>query len=271
MAKDKTGAIIEAGKQPRSGLAAVFDPRSFDEAERMSKMLAASDFVPKELKGNPGNVLVAMQYGAELGLKPLQACQNIAVINGRPCIYGDAMLAVVMGSGAVEDMKETFEAGKTDDDYAAVCWVKRKDRTEPIVARFSVKDAKRASLWGKAGPWTQYPQRMLQMRARSFALRNGFADILRGMIAREEAEDIREVECIVVPEKPVTLDDVTRGTGRPAPVPMPDIAPPAAPVNEDSEPSPEEQEAIRQREIAEAQGQQPAPAKPAAKKGGLFG
>jgi hypothetical protein len=267
MAKDKTSAIIEAGKAPRSGLAAVFEPRNFDEAERMSKMLAASDFVPKDMKNNPGNVLVAMQYGAEIGLKPLQACQNIAVINGRPCLYGDAMLAVVMGSGLVEDMKESFEPGKSEEDYAAVCRVKRKEIAEPIVARFSVKDAKRASLWGKAGPWTQYPQRMLQMRARGFALRNGFPDILKGVIAREEAEDIREVESVVVPDKPVALRDVMNGTARPAEASVPEPSPQPAPLVQDeerlaiqSEMTDAEKAAVIEKEKREA-----APAKPAKK------
>ncbi len=53
----------------------------------------------------------------------------------------------------------------------------------------SKEDAKKAGLWGKAGPWSQYPKRMLQMRARSFALRDKFADALSGLIMAEEAQD----------------------------------------------------------------------------------
>ena len=50
-------------------------------------------------------------------------------------------------------------------------------------------DAKRAGLAGKSGPWTQYPRRMLQMRARGFALRDAFPDLLRGLVTAEEAMD----------------------------------------------------------------------------------
>jgi hypothetical protein len=57
---------------------------------------------------------------------------------------------------------------------------------------FSVADAKRAKLWFKAGPWTTYPDRMLQMRARGFAIRDVFPDALRGVITAEEAVDIVE-------------------------------------------------------------------------------
>jgi len=65
---------------------------------------------------------------------------------------------------------------------------KRKGR-KPVETRFSVEDAKRAGLWGKGGPWTAYPKRMLQMRARGFALRDAFPDVLKGMISVEEAQD----------------------------------------------------------------------------------
>ena len=51
------------------------------------------------------------------------------------------------------------------------------------------KMQKKAGLWGKAGPWSQYPKRMLQMRARSFALRDKFADALSGLLMAEEVQD----------------------------------------------------------------------------------
>tara|TARA_R110002020_G_scaffold37892_1_gene114463 strand:- start:30 stop:494 length:465 start_codon:yes stop_codon:yes gene_type:complete len=50
--------------------------------------------------------------------------------------------------------------------------------------------AKKAKLWGKPGPWTQYPARMLQVRARAMALRDQFADVLSGIHIGEEVRDI---------------------------------------------------------------------------------
>jgi hypothetical protein len=57
-----------------------------------------------------------------------------------------------------------------------------------------VADAKKAGLWGKAGPWSLYPSRMLSLRSRGFALRNTFADALRGLITAEEAQDYPTTE-----------------------------------------------------------------------------
>ena len=160
-------------------------PQSIDEAIRFAEMLSKSSLVPKDFSGNPGNILVAVQWGMELGLQPMQAMQNIAVINGRPSLWGDAVIALVKGSTACEYVVE-----ETTDDLAT-CRVKRKGEPEQV-RTFSKADAVKAGLFGKQGPWTQYPKRMLQMRARSWALRDVFPDVLRGMPVAEELMDMPE-------------------------------------------------------------------------------
>jgi hypothetical protein len=80
------------------------------------------------------------------------------------------------------------------DNMAAVCEAKRRGYPAPTVVRFSVADAKKAGLWAKSGPWSQYPTRMLALRARGFALRNAFADALRGLVTAEEAQDYPQAE-----------------------------------------------------------------------------
>jgi hypothetical protein len=157
-------------------------PQTFEQALTFSNYLADSDLVPKDFKGKPGNCLIAVQWGAELGLKPLQALSNIAVINGRAALWGDAVIALVRSSPLCEYVQET------DDGHTATCRVKRRGEAEAVVT-FSMDDAKAASLAGKAGPWTQYPKRMRQMRARAFALRDVFPDVLRGMPVAEEVLD----------------------------------------------------------------------------------
>ena len=173
----------EISTQPASGLAL----QSFDDAYRFSKMVSASEFAPKDFKGKPESCLLAIQHGSEVGLSPMQSLQSIAVINGRPTIWGDAALALVQSSPVCEYVREFTEGD--GDNMAAVCEAKRRGYPAPTTVRFSVADAKKAGLWGKSGPWTQYPGRMLTLRARGFALRNAFADALRGLITAEEAQD----------------------------------------------------------------------------------
>jgi hypothetical protein len=173
---------------PARGLAL----QTFADAMKFAEMVANSEFAPKEFRGKPASCLLAIQAGGEISLAPLQALQSIAVVNGRPAVFGDAALAVAKASPVCEYVTEKVEGD--GDQMVATCTAKRRGYPEPTVVRFSVADAKKAGLWGKQGPWTQYPKRMLQMRARGFALRDAFPDVLKGLVTAEEAQDYPQAE-----------------------------------------------------------------------------
>lgn len=162
-------------------------PQNLEQAMQYAKLLADSTVVPVAFQKKPPDILIAVQLGMELGLSPVQALQSIAVINGRPTLWGDGVLGLVRSSGKLEWIKET------DDGHVATCTVKRKGEPEPVSRMFSQDDAKVAGLAGKAGPWQQYPGRMRMMRARSWALRDVFTDVLKGLSVREEVEDYNVV------------------------------------------------------------------------------
>lgn len=168
--------------QPR-GLAL----QSVTDAMKFADTVANSDFAPKDFRGKPASCMLAIQCGAEIGLAPLQSLQSIAVVNGRPSVYGDAALAVCKASNVCEYVIESIEGD--GEQMVATCTAKRRGYPQPTVVKFTVADAKKASLWGKSGPWSQYPRRMLQMRARGFALRDAFPDVLKGLVTAEEALD----------------------------------------------------------------------------------
>jgi hypothetical protein len=169
-------------------------PATLTEAMSASEAMARSQLVPKEFVGKPSNILVAMQWGNELGLSPMQSLQNIAIINGKPTMYGDALLALVRADPRCLGVEETVSG--EGDKRVATCTIKRGTtvmadgrEAEEVTRTFNVADAKQAKLWNKQGPWQQYPERMLQMRARGFCMRDAFPDVLRGVITTEEADD----------------------------------------------------------------------------------
>ena len=170
-------------------------PTSVKEGMELAQWIAKSDLAPKDYKDKPGNVLIAMQMGLEVGLSPMQAIQNIAVINGRPSIWGDSMLALCQNSPDFESINENES---TDD--VGVCVVKRRGM-EAQRREFTVEMAKKAGLWGKQGPWQTAPARMLKLRARAFALRDTFADALRGLQSAEEQRDIIETTVVTMPKR----------------------------------------------------------------------
>lgn len=192
----------------------------------------------------PEIALIRLQAGLELGLSPIWSLANIFVTNGRPSVWGDALLGLVLRHPDCEDVIETFEGD--GDATVAICEVHRKGRL-PIIRSFSVADAKKAGLVNK-GVHATYPRRMLQMRARSWACRDAFADALRGLGVIEEVRDVapREVKRIeqariVLPDEPEICEkteDVTepQHAGRQAEQrPIPEMEPEAAPSEERDE------------------------------------
>lgn len=189
VSKDLLQSIIDKTQAQPAAFTLV--PKDLVEATKYAELISKSKLCPKDYQGKVEDIVVATMYGMELGLKPLQALACIAVINGRAAIWGDGALAVVLASGQVEDFKELCGSDALSAG-AGFCKIKRKGRASWIEVRFTVEDAKAARLWTKEGPWTQYPGRMLQMRARGFALRDGFADVLKGLVFVEETADYQE-------------------------------------------------------------------------------
>lgn len=249
MTENGTGTSAVAkpeASEPRPQVAAgmraeALIPRNLDELQRVARLMFASGLMPTSIKTAEA-VAVAVMAGLEVGLSPMAAVQNIAVINGRPSIWGDAMLALVQSSGLLEDYQEQPIKLANGEVVGYRAWAKRKGQTEAIENTFTMDDAKRAKLAGKTGPWSEYPQRMMKLRARAFTLRDGFADVLKGLRSREEEQDIIDVTA----------------TERPAPRPLPPM--PQA-VADDAETgtgdmSPEESAEL-DRKLAEESGQSP--------------
>lgn len=162
------------------------EPTNMKEAIELSEHLANSEIVPKDFRGKPSTCLTAIMMGKEVGLKTMQALQNICVINGRPSLWGDAVLALVKAHPTFEYIDEQF----SEDRNTAFCKVKLMGQ-DPVERQFSMDDAKRAKLASKPGPWQEYPFRMLQMRARSWALRDAAPHILKGLGVADEVSDMQ--------------------------------------------------------------------------------
>ena len=166
-------------------------PKSLKEAEQLAELVFDAKLAPKGF-GSPKACLVGILYGMELGLSPMAALQKIALIDGRPTLWGDAAFALVQSSGLLGSFSETIEQQIDPSTnhlrWVATCTLTRANLKDPIIRTFTSDDAKRAGLWQKPGPWSQYPKRMLTIRARAFALRDAFPDILAGLYIREELD-----------------------------------------------------------------------------------
>lgn len=212
---------------PAGGKLAPIMPTSFEDVQRFANVAVKAGF----FKGNQETALalatLAIMQGMELGIQPMQSIQQIAVINGRCQVWGDLIPGLIWSHG--HEIDERLEG--EGDETVAYCKITRGDNGKVIERLFSVKQAKVAGLWKKAGPWTQYPDRMLQMRARGFCARDAIPDVLRGMAIREEMQDVPEPRDIT-PQPPMP----------PAPP-----EPPAPPAIESQEPAPFDLEGFKAR------------------------
>lgn len=184
-------------------LGASMQIQSVAELEALALILYKGGLTPPGID-KPEKVAAVILAGMEVGLSPTQALGSIMLTNGRLSIYGDGALALVRASWLLESIAEIV-TGEGDDRHGT-CEVKRKN--EPArTFTFSMREAKQAKLIERAagkGPWATYPDRMLLMRARGFAIRDVFPDVLRGLVTYEEASDTPiTVEVLAVNGVPV--------------------------------------------------------------------
>jgi len=175
----------------------LFSPALYEHYQKVALTLSKSGVVPTIYRGKPEDIFVAMAMGYQLGFPVEQSLQDIAVINGRPCLWGDGLLSLCLNHPDCEGIDEQPIIQK-DAVVGYRCTVKRRGHQEHTQV-FTMQDAERAGLLKKGGVWNQYTSRMLQMRARSLALRDKFADALRGLrIAEIEDEDSKVIDAEVI-------------------------------------------------------------------------
>lgn len=177
-------------------------PTTVEEAMRMARAVIAGRLAPDSYNNDESKVMLGIMAALEAGLPPLYGLRQIAIINGRPSIWGDAAMALIQNSGKLENqtvewhVPQGFDPNSTEIaqwpvDYGVTVSLWRRGQIGPYVGTFTVGDAKRAKLWLNARkvPWIEHPRRMLKIRARAFPQRDGFADALAGLSIREEMED----------------------------------------------------------------------------------
>lgn len=201
---------------------------SIDDAARLAEGLVRSGMIPESYKvmtrrrddqGNSVEVvdtgattaraMISIMKGIEVGLPPITSIEWIIPVNGRSCVWGDGALSLIQNSEHYEHHEEKLEGKPKTDEWIATCSIKRRGIDSPIVRTFSWAQAKQANLTGKGKAWPAYPERMLQMRARALAMRDGFADVLCGLSIAEEVRDIEIEQEAVKPDVATQQDPFT--------------------------------------------------------------
>ena len=191
----------------------LYKPDNIQQAMEFAEVICKSGLVPDSFQGKPHNVVVAVQWGAEIGLKPMQSLQNISVIQGRAALWGDSVLALIKQQPTFNGCTETTTGKLSDKSMVARCEMARvmpSGKEEVTIREFSMEDAQQAGLLNKKGPWQQYTKRMLQLRARTFCARDAFPDALKGLTTVEEMQDYPEPQKVKITEPVIKPDEVKK-------------------------------------------------------------
>lgn len=156
---------------------------SLTEKVEYAKLLADSGMIPECYRRQPGNVLVAVEYGQALGLDPIVAMSQIVVVKGKASMEAKLMITLARKAGHVVRLEG-------DEESATCTIVLADDPGNPRTVTYTKSKAQSAGLWGQ-GYWAKDPALMLQYRAASQAIRLHCPEVLAGVsYTPEEAEEI---------------------------------------------------------------------------------
>ena len=192
--------------------------------------LAKSGMLPAQYRGNPANLLWAIEMGQSLGLTPMQAVTGIHVIEGKPTASAGLIGSLVRGAG------HRLRVHGNDQQAVAQIW-RRDDPEFCFESVWTLDRARTAGLLGK-GVWKTYPAAMLQARAITEVARQACPEALSGVqyTAEELGDDDRRLSQAVVvqsapPESRVAQRIAALATPPPAQAPQ-EALPAPAPVVE---------------------------------------
>lgn len=165
-------------------------PKTAEEQFRIAAMLYKAGVVPKNHK-SPSETMAIMQFGASLGMTMFETMRGVAMVNGSPSLHTDAPLNLVLRSKTVKRKVEYFfdkDGNELDETkansnniYGAYCEMERKGIDGACKGVYTIDEAKAAGLMkNPEKPWNKHRKVMLKRRARSFVLKDLWADILGG-------------------------------------------------------------------------------------------
>lgn len=155
-------------------------PQTIDEIASLAERLSKSTLLPKSMQGKMPDVLVTIMAGQEMGLSPMASLRSFHVIEGKPVMSSDGMVAVILGSGKAV----YFDRVEEGDGFVTYETLRVGSKT-PRRCTWTRAMAKKADLLAKAN-WINYERAMLASRAKAELARDVYPDVLAGCYTDDE-------------------------------------------------------------------------------------
>jgi len=149
-----------------------------DQIERMAVSVARSGLFGFK---TPDQAMALMLVAQAENLHPAKAIQEYHIINGKPTLKADAMLARFQAAGGKVEWVEytdTKVVGKFSHQAGG-----------SVTVEWTVEMGRKAGLLGNP-TWTKYPRQMLRSRCIAEGIRTVFPGVIVGSYSEEEGEDM---------------------------------------------------------------------------------
>ena len=181
-------SVVDGGQQSQMVQSSRYQPpmpQNIGEIAQLATAFAVSNMFGTKSKEQ---AMVVLMTGMELGFAPAQSMRGIHVINGKPSLSADMMVAVCKNR---PEICAYFQLVKSDAD-GATYKTQRIGEPEPVTMSFTREEAKAAGLM-KNPTWSAYPAAMCRARAASALARAVYSDLILGLYTEEEAQAIQPI------------------------------------------------------------------------------
>ena len=176
-----------------------FAPALWNTLTVMAQAFYQSKALPEGID-NPAKVLMVLQAGREIGLKPIESLQSFYFVNGKLTLYGQRQIAQVIKAGYRIDW------GECNEETASVT-ISRDDRGK-YTAVFTAEEAEKRGLtktkYGTKEVWAKHKKNMLMYKAFGEAARFFCPEALDGyysfeeMIAESDESRTKDIDAIEI-------------------------------------------------------------------------
>ena len=166
----------------------------WDKMMEMAEFLSKSTVIPISYQNRPENILICVDLASRMGLSPLAVMQNLYIIQGKPSFSGQAIASLIRSSGQFSNVEVNFVGEEGKDSWG--CYVSAERNGKTLKGATVTMKMAHAEGWSKksGSKWLTMPEIMLTYRAYTFFGRQFAPELMMGLHAVEELEDIGIVQ-----------------------------------------------------------------------------
>jgi len=154
---------------------------SFNDMQSMAEAIAKSGLFGMK---DTNSVLALMAVAQAEGLHPATAARDFHIIQGRPALKADAMLARFQNAGGKVDWTEYTDARVTG--------VFTHPNGGSLAVSWTIEQATKIGLVKPGSGWQKFPRAMLRSRCISEGIRSVFPGSVTGFYSPEEVSDFND-------------------------------------------------------------------------------